>query len=366
MPDSRLGYVWQQYMDEFNLEKLVTVSLEVDSGHHGKIRINTIIPDSLPWQGTYFDGNPIDLTAVADSGYQFSHWTTNPIIVGFDTLKPHVCLNVDTNAIFKAFFMKIIPPENPRIVFNEINYRSAYTLDAGDWIELLNIDMVQVDIGNWIFRDGNDNHTFVIPDGTFLENGEYLVIYQDSLKFNTVHPDVQNSIGSFTFGLANQGEELRVFDPDGILMVSMNYSNQPPWPVDADGTGKTIELIDPLGDLSDGSNWFSGCIGGSPGTPFIPCDTIGVSDILEETYNFKITPNPFSDQTVLTFYVDVPQNLTLFVFDSYGKLIENWNYPYNSVGRKQITLQKGELKAGIYFVRIAGKTIELNGKLLIR
>jgi hypothetical protein len=25
----------------------------------GKIKISTIIPDSLPWTGVYFDGNPV-------------------------------------------------------------------------------------------------------------------------------------------------------------------------------------------------------------------------------------------------------------------------------------------------------------------
>lgn len=363
---NRLGYVWQHYLAEFGLENLVTIGLDVDSIVHGTIRLNSIIPDSLPWEGIYFNGNPVELSAIADSGYQFSHWAPNLVLSGNDTLKQDVVINVDTNVIFKAFFSKIIPPKTPGIVFNEINYRSADTLDAGDWIELWNTDTVQLNLGNWIFRDGNDNHAFVIPDETILENGGYLVLFQDSSKFSNVYSDVQSKTGPFEFGLANEGEELRLFDPQDNLMLSMNYSNQPPWPVDADGTGKTIELLNPLGDLSDGGNWFSGCLGGSPGGPYIPCDTIGLPEMMNKTHYFKIAPNPFTDQTTLTFYLDKSQNLIFCVFDSYGTLVIKRNYAENPAGQRQIILNKGKLKPGIYFVRISGKTIELNSKLLIR
>ena len=102
---NRLGYIWQHYLDEFELDTLVTIGLDVDSILHGTIQINTIIPDSLPWQGIYFDGNPVDISAVPDSGYLFSHWQSNMIISDEDTLKQFLTVNVDTNDIFKAFFV---------------------------------------------------------------------------------------------------------------------------------------------------------------------------------------------------------------------------------------------------------------------
>ncbi len=144
---NRLPYVWQHYLNEFDLEKLVTVSLDIDSTKHGKIKINTIIPDSLPWQGIYFDGNPVEISVIPDSGYVFSHWSSNMVISGIDTLNPTLKVNVDTNDVFTAHFIKdpfvqIIP----KIIFSEINYHSSDTLDAGDWVEILNIDTTAIDL----------------------------------------------------------------------------------------------------------------------------------------------------------------------------------------------------------------------------
>ena len=31
----------------------------------------------MPWQGTYFDGVPVKLTAVPELGYRFSHWESS-------------------------------------------------------------------------------------------------------------------------------------------------------------------------------------------------------------------------------------------------------------------------------------------------
>ena len=187
---NRLPYVWQHYLNEFDLEKLVTVSLDIDSTNHGKIKINTIIPDSLPWQGIYFDGNPVEISVIPDSGYVFSHWSSNMIISGIDTLNPTLKVNVDTNDVFTAHFIKdpyvqIIP----KIIFSEINYNSSDTLDAGDWVEILNIDTTAIDLTSWIFKDVDDNHEFVLPPETFLDTGQYLVICRDTTKFRALYPD---------------------------------------------------------------------------------------------------------------------------------------------------------------------------------
>ncbi len=247
---NRLGYVWQHYIDEFDLDTLITIGLDVDSIIHGTVRINTIIPDSLPWQGVYFDGNPVDISAVPDSGYLFSHWQTNMTISGVDTLKQFLTINVDTNDIFKAYFVfDTIVPDTPLVVFNEINYRSIDTLDTDDWVELWNVDSVSIDLSGWIFKDGNDEHEFIIPTQTVLDTNEYLVLCQDTAMFFAFNPEIENVIGSFNFGLSNDGEELRLYDNNGLLVTSILFSNLEPWPTDADGTGRTIELFDPFGEF---------------------------------------------------------------------------------------------------------------------
>lgn len=364
--ENRLGHVWQHYLAEFDLNKLVIIGLEVDSTIHGTIKINTIIPDSLPWSGIYFDGNPVDISAVPDTGYLFSHWSSNFTISGQDTLKQILTINVDTNDVFKAFFViDTIPVDTPLIVFNEINYRSVDSLDADDWVELWNVDTTNIDLSGWIFRDGNNEHEFIIPNQTMVDTGDFLVLCQDTSKFKSIYPIVQNIIGPFNFGLVNEGEELRLFDQTGLLVVSTLYSNQEPWPTDADGTGKTIELYDPFGNLNDGENWFTGCFGGSPGSPYIECDTVGIANY-ESLYDFKVYPNPFNSYTTFEINIDNKQKITLEIYNTLGNLVHKQNIFYSGIGVNRFTFYRSDLETGVYFYKIHFKEVIQTGKLLIR
>ncbi len=77
----------------------------------------TIVPNSLPWTGVYFDGVPINLSPVAAPGYEFSHWKPNTYVS--DSLADSLSCNVSiTNTLFTAVFRKIPePPDGPEIHF---------------------------------------------------------------------------------------------------------------------------------------------------------------------------------------------------------------------------------------------------------
>jgi len=318
----RPGYVRTHIQDEFNLEKQVVISLEVDSTGTGSIKINTIIPDSLPWQGIYFSNVPVELMAIPDSGYLFSHWQSNLYLYNSDTLNKNFIINLDTNDVFKAFFiLNTIIPDTSKIVFNEINYKSASNLDADDWVELYNYDTTNIDISDWIFKDGNDVHEFHIPSQTILDSGQYLVLCRNFIKFNSVYPDVENVIGDFDFGLSKEGETIRLYDNNELLVVTVTYSSESPWPDSVCGTGRTLELDDPYEDLNDGTNWFAGCIGGSPGQPYTECDTIGIAEYSNnENISVKVFPNPFSETAKILIISNNSTHVDFYVYNSYGLL----------------------------------------------
>ena len=74
-----------------------------------------------------------------------------------------------------------------------------------------------------------------------------------------------NVTGDMDFGLSSSGDNINLYDPDGNLVDFVSYSSNAPWPTDANGTGKTIELMDPFSDNNVGKNWKSGISGGTPG-----------------------------------------------------------------------------------------------------
>ncbi|NLL87882.1 MAG: hypothetical protein GX228_02975 [Firmicutes bacterium] len=78
---NRHNYIWKMITDFFKLAGTVTLTLNCDL-EAGHIRINSldIIPETpgitnpASWQGNYFQGVPVRLTAVAKPGYVFVRW----------------------------------------------------------------------------------------------------------------------------------------------------------------------------------------------------------------------------------------------------------------------------------------------------
>lgn len=70
----RPAYARYYTQQEFNLPLQADVTLDVYPPGAGKIKISTIIPDSLPWTGVYFGGVPVTITAMPNPGYEFSFW----------------------------------------------------------------------------------------------------------------------------------------------------------------------------------------------------------------------------------------------------------------------------------------------------
>ena len=160
--------------------------------------------------------------------------------------------------------MSIIMAEES-IVINEINYNSADSLFPKDWVELYNVTTEPINIGNWIFRDDNDEHEFLIPNNQILPPDGYIVICDSLNAFTILFPDIDNVIGDFDFKLKNDGELIRLFDDTGALIDSVHYNDVEPWPLEADGDGPTLELINPHYDNELASNWLASSGFGTPG-----------------------------------------------------------------------------------------------------
>jgi hypothetical protein len=143
------------------------------------------------------------------------------------------------------------------LVINEINYKSGSLKPTGDWVEIYNPGNLPVNMTGWVFKDGDNKHKFTFPDEYILPANGYVVIAEDLVAFQAACPEVTNVVGSTGFGLSASGEYVRIFDNLGILADSVNFSNAAPWPVNASGTGATLELKNPLFDNTDGNNWFA-------------------------------------------------------------------------------------------------------------
>jgi hypothetical protein len=337
--------------ETFNLKKQIPVTINVYPPNAGKIRINTLTIDAMPWAGIYFDSVPIMLTAEANPGYEFGFWQSN-VLFPSPEATTSLIFNPDTSDVFTAYFFGA--PDTAKIIFSEINYHSATTSDAGDWVELRNYSAWPFDLSGWKFKDGDDANMFVFPENTTLQAGEYLVLCEDTNKFRSIYATVNNILGPFNFGLSSVGESIRLFDCDMNLYQSVTYTSISPWSTEVNGSGRTLELLNVNGNPEDPDNWFAGCPLGSPSGPFIPCDN-SIKETLAETSDgvVAVYPNPVED----ILHIDINQELmqsasfSVTIYNLSGSPI----YTIEQITDDEITIQN-QFSPGMYFYKITSST----------
>jgi hypothetical protein len=165
-------------------------------------------------------------------------------------------------------------PAQQYLRISEILYNPAAGLDT-EFIELTNISSgdqaTTLDLGGVTLSDG-PSVPYVIPAGTMLAPGEFLILAANPTAFTAAYPHVtQTLLGPFEGSLSNGGELIKLNDAVGGTIVEVTYGDRDPWPQQADSVGTSLEVIDPTATPRDEFDkpyrWRgSGVVGGTPGT----------------------------------------------------------------------------------------------------
>jgi len=164
------------------------------------------------------------------------------------------------------------------IVINEINYNSSDAFNPEDWVELYNSSESPINIGTWKLKDEANDHVFIIPENTILSPSNFIVLCKDTTAFTDLFPEVANFIGNLKFGLGGGGDMIRLFDSYEQLIDVVEYDDEGEWPVEADGTGATLELIHPSLDNTSATNWGYSIDNGTAGENGTPGEINSVYD----------------------------------------------------------------------------------------
>jgi hypothetical protein len=246
---NRKSIVLNMLRTEFQLTGTPVVNIRSNS--NGRVYIDNVALTS-DFSGTYFTGATVTLKAVPETGYRFVKWSDG----NFARIRElTINGNITVNPVFELY-------NTPKIVIHEINYASAKTHDSGDWIELYNNDTVAVDISGWHIKDNRDKNIFTIPANTILQPGDYIVVVEKQEDFQKFFPGVINITGDLPFGLGKDGDSIRIYNQQDMLVDSVTYDSS--WP-DANANGKTLVLNNPGADNSNSENWHLADSFGTPG-----------------------------------------------------------------------------------------------------
>ncbi|MBW1901514.1 MAG: CotH kinase family protein, partial [Deltaproteobacteria bacterium] len=164
------------------------------------------------------------------------------------------------------------------VIINEIMYNPAGD-DAAEFLELYNPSLSSVvDISGWTL----DGIGLTFPESTSIPANGYLVVARDAVTFAAVYGAGIPVAAVYEGALDNGGEVLTLLDEIGQQVDIVDYSDDPPWPEEADGDGPSLELNDPTQDNNDAVNWSTcNARSGTPGVRNIvgdACDCGGDLD----------------------------------------------------------------------------------------
>jgi len=231
--------------------------------HGGRVGANFALTMAAPAGQIYFTLNGADprVYGTGEVATSAVPYATPLILSSSVVVKARVLSNGAWSALNEAEFQVAqlgIPLRITEIMFNPVGG------DAFEFVELQNIGALTVDLSG-IRVSGID---FIFPPNTLLAAGARIVLGSNlsPAQFALRYPGVPVAF-TFSGSLANGGERLALEDRDGNTICVVHFDDTGSWPPEADGMGRSLEVIDANGDSDDPANWrASNVSNGSPGT----------------------------------------------------------------------------------------------------
>ncbi|WP_421889819.1 CotH kinase family protein [Marinoscillum sp.] len=350
--ENRPQYVRQHIRSQFGLSGEHTLTVKSSNPNLGAVQVNSLVTNKSDWKGIYFQGVPVRLSAFSHGG-KFVRWEGD--VTG---TQPEIFLDLTKNMTVTAVFET---GSGNDIVINEINYKSGENLDTEDWVELHNPNNAAMDLSGWVFKDGDDENSFTIPDGTVIDAGGYLVIAKDLGAYSSFHSTAHNVLGELEFGFSGDGECLRLFDPNGETIDEVCYLSSTPWPEAPAGGGSSLALDDPSLDNSLSESWYAHPNGGTPGYANKEV-TLGVTTPSTPVICY---PNPASDHVFFSFSSH-QQMVTLSILDLSGRALIRESIHLKQTGLVNYEWKVPAIENGVYLIEITTQHGVQHGKLLIQ
>jgi hypothetical protein len=218
--------------------------------------------------------------------------------------------------------------------------------DYPDWIEIYNAGSEAVMLGGYYMADAlNDPEAlFQIsdsqPDSVTVDAGGFIVFYANGSP--------ETSVMNLDFKLSGGGEQVGFWAPDMAVIDTLSYTEQI-----ADTS---------YGRYPDGSNTWMMMVNYTPGATNQPNAINEMNSNISQLGN---SPNPFKNETNITFTLKNSDNVIIRLFDARGSLIEELANDNFQTGSHSLTWSAANLKAGYYFYTLQSSNSILTRKAMI-
>jgi len=178
------------------------------------------------------------------------------------------------------------------VVISEFMFDPLSGVDGDEFLELTNTTATDVDVSGWSFTKGI---TLVFPAGATIGANARIVISPDAARTQATYGVPAAAV--YTGSLSNGGETLTLKDAAAVTIDTLTYDDVDPWPTTTDGTGPSLELIDPAQGHNDPVNWAASTA--ARGNTAGAANSVAGTGLKPHITNLAATPNaPTVDQAV--------------------------------------------------------------------
>jgi hypothetical protein len=232
----------------------------------------------------------------------------------------------------------------PSLVINKINYNplgaTSTESDNLEFVEIKNTSISNVNLTGIYFKELGLSYQF--PANSSVSGGGSVYLASNATAFQAKYGIP--AFGQFTRNLSNSSQKIVLADGFGNTIDSVEYFDASPWPIEADGTGSYLQLINTSLDNNLASNWISSSN-----------NVLSTNSTLESSI-LSIYPNP------VTHFLSIhttEQMSGIKIFDISGKLIFDLKQKSNTINTDWSIYPNG-----IYFVVIYDESSFVTKKII--
>ena len=174
--------------------------------------------------------------------------------------------------VASAVYNGTVPSPVGNVVINEIMYQPL--VPGSEYVELYNNSSTTTfDLSGWQFH----GLSYTFPAGSLLGPKSFLVLAANAPAFAAAYGATNAVFDTFSGTLAPNGETLSLVTASNLVVAQVQYRSGAPWPTNANGTGFSVQLIDPYQDNWRAGNWATVSTNNSSGPQWVYYTTTGTA-----------------------------------------------------------------------------------------
>jgi hypothetical protein len=253
------------------------------------------------------------------------------------------------------------------LVISELNYHPTSLVVKGDttpgrdleFIELKNTSANAIQLGGLVLDSAV---YYAFPENEILPPGGFYVVASKPSSFYLRNGMVAS--GNYDRHLSNGGEEFLLEDASGNPLIHFTYSDELPWPLEADGQGYTLVPTEanPTGNPADYTYWkASAYVGGSPFSDDFY--NVAANDPLQADPEIRLYPNPTAGVLNILWPEGYqPDTFTASLYSLNGQELFEMEGYYG----QQINLEGLGLPPGVFFVTLRSEDHFSRHKIILQ